>query len=127
MEAPSLLYRGLRENTLRQYLAALLAAGVALALRGFLTQFVADSHPYTTLFIATAFSVWYAGLWPSLFTATAGWLGAKYLFIPPLYSLRIATREERNSTIVYFLISLALILFGDLSRQTITKQRRAQA
>jgi signal transduction histidine kinase len=100
---------------------------VALALRGFLNQFLADSHSYTTLFIATAFSVWYAGLWPSLCTATAGWLGAKFFFIPPLYSLRITTREERNSTITYFLISLAIILFGDLSWRTITKQRRAQA
>jgi len=87
-----------------------LAAGVACALRGLLTQFVADSHPYTTFFIATAFSVWYAGLWPSLFTAATGWLAAKFFFIPPLYSLRIASREERNSAIAYFLISLAIIL-----------------
>jgi signal transduction histidine kinase len=127
MEAPNLLFRGFRENTLRQYLAAVLAGGVALALRGFLNQFVADSHSYTTVFIATAFSVWYAGLWPSLLTATVGWLGAKFLFVPPLYSLRITTREERNSTIAYFLISLAIILFGDLSRRTIRKQRGVQA
>src|SRR3984893_5412156 len=127
MEAPSLLYRGLRENTLRQYLAALLSAGVALALRGFLSQFVADSHPYTTLFIATAFSVWYAGLWPSLLTAAVGWLGVKFFFIAPLYSPRVTTRDERNSTIAYFLISLAVILFGDLSRRTIAKQRGVQA
>ena len=127
MKAPSLLFRGFRENNLRQYLAAALAAGLALALRGLLTQFIADSYPYTMFFIATAFSVWYAGLWPSLFTATAGWLGAKFFLIPPLYSLRIATREERNSTIAYSLISLAIILFGDLSRRTITKQRRVQA
>jgi signal transduction histidine kinase len=127
MEAPNFLFRGFRENNRRQYLAAVLAAGVALALLGVLTQFVADSHPYTTLFIATAFSVWYAGRWPSLCTATAGWLGAKLFFIPPLYSLRMATREERNRTITYFLISLAIIVFGDLSRRTITKQRRVQA
>jgi signal transduction histidine kinase len=127
MEAPNLLFRGFRENKLRQYLAAVLAAGVALALRGLLTHFGTDSHPYTTFFIATAFSVWYAGLWPSLFTATVGWLGAKFFFISPLYSLRITTREERNSTIAYFLISLAIILFGDLSRRTIMKQRRVQA
>jgi signal transduction histidine kinase len=127
MESPSLLFRGLRENTLRQYLAAVLAAGVALTFRGFLTQFVADSHPYTTLFIATAFSVWYAGLWPSLLTAAAGWLGAKFFFIAPLYSLRITTSEERNSAIAYFLISFAVILFGDLSRRTIAKQRGVQA
>ena len=119
--------RGFRENNCRQYLAAVLAAGVACALRGLLTQFVADSHPYTTFFIATAFSVWYAGLWPSLFTAATGWLAAKFFFIPPLYSLRIASREERNSAIAYFLISLAIILFGDLSRRTITKQRGVQA
>jgi signal transduction histidine kinase len=127
MEAPSLAFRGLRENSLRQYLAAALSAGVALALRGFLTQFVADSHPYTTLFIATAFSVWYAGLLPSLLASAVGWCGAKFFFIAPLYSLRIATHDERNSTIAYFLISFAIILFGDLSRRTIAKQRGVQA
>jgi len=96
-------------------------------LRGLLNQFVPDSHPFTTVFIATAFSVWYAGLWPSMLTAAVGWLGAKCLFVPLLYSLRIATREERNSAIAYFLISFATILFGGLSQRTITKQRRAQA
>jgi signal transduction histidine kinase len=94
---------------------------------GLLSQFVADSHPYTTLFIATAFSVWYAGLGPSLLTASVGWLGAKLFFVVPLYSVRITTREERNSTIAYSLISLAVILFGDLSRRTILKQRGVQA
>jgi len=127
MQTPSALFRRFRKHTLRQYLAAVLAAGVALALRGLLTQFVADSHPYTTLFIATAFSVWYAGLSPSLLTAATGWLGAKLFFVSPLYSLRITTREERNTTIAYVLISLAIIVFGDLSRRTITKQRRAHA
>ena len=126
MEAPTLLFRGFRENTLRQYLAAVAAAGVALALRGLLNQFVANSHPYTTVFIATAFSVWYAGLWPSLLTALAGWFGAEFFFVPPLYSLRIATKEERNGAIAYFLISFAIILFGDLSRRTITRQRTTQ-
>jgi len=127
MEAPDLLFRGFRANHLRQYLVAVLAAVLALALRGLLTQFVADSHPYTTFFMATAFSVWYAGPWPSLSTAAAGWLAAKFCFIPPLYSLRIATREERNSAIAYFLISLGIILFGTLSRRTIAKQRGVQA
>ena len=126
MEAPTLLFRGFRKNTLRQYLAAVAAAGVALALRGLLNQFIANSHPYTTVFIATAFSVWYAGLWPSLLTALAGWFGAEFFFVPPLYSLRIATKEERNGAIAYFLISFAIILFGELSRRTITRQRTTQ-
>jgi len=98
-----------------------------VASRSLFTQFVADSHPYTTFFIATAFSVWYAGFLPSLLTATAGWLGAKFFFVSPLYSLKIATIEERNRTIAYFLISLAIILFGELSRRTITKLRKSQA
>jgi signal transduction histidine kinase len=127
MESPSLLVRGFRGNTIRQYLAAVLSAGAALALRSLLSRFVADSHPYTTLFIATAFSVWYAGLWPSLLTASVGWLGAKFFFIAPLYSLRVTTRDERNSTIAYVLISFAVIIFGDLSRRTIAKQRGVQA
>jgi len=127
MKAPNLLFRGFRENNLRQYLVAVLAAGVAVASRSLFTQFVADSHPYTTFFIATAFSVWYAGFLPSLLTATAGWLGAKFFFVSPLYSLKIATIEERNRTIAYFLISLAIILFGELSRRTITKLRKSQA
>jgi signal transduction histidine kinase len=126
MEPARAYLRGSRADPLRPYLAAVLAAGVALALRGLLAQFVVDSHPYTTCFVATAFSVWYAGLGPSLFTATAGWLGARCFFIAPLYTLRIATTEERNSAIAYSLISLAIILFGDLSRRTINKQHKTQ-
>jgi signal transduction histidine kinase len=127
MKARDLVVRGLRENTLRQYLAAVLSAAVALAVRGLLGQFVADAPPYTTLYIATAFSVWYAGLWPSLVTSAVGWIGAELFVIAPFHSLRVTTREERNSVIAYFLISFAVILFGDLSRRTIVKQRGVQA
>jgi signal transduction histidine kinase len=127
MKASNPLFRGFRENPVRQYLVAVLAAGAALALRGLLSQFVEDSHPHTTLFVATAFSVWYAGLWPSLFTATMGWLGAGLFFAPTLYSMQISNREQRNSILAYFLISVAIILFGDLSRRTIKKQRGVQA
>jgi signal transduction histidine kinase len=35
--------------------------------------------------------------------------------------------EEHNSTVAYFLISFAVILFGELSRRTIAKQRGVQA
>jgi hypothetical protein len=95
MEPARLRLGGFRDDTLRPYLAALLAAGAALAFRGLLVQFVADSHPYTTCFVATAFSVWYAGLGPSLFTAMAGWLGAKCFFIaPPLF---VANCNERRT------------------------------
>ncbi|HXN63890.1 MAG TPA: sensor histidine kinase [Candidatus Acidoferrales bacterium] len=126
MEAPNLPFSGLRGNIGRRYLAAGLAAALALAVRGLLAQFGLNSHPYTTLFIATAFSVWYAGFLPSFLTATAGWAVAKFFFIAPFYSLRIATGEERNRAIAYCAISCAIILFGDLSRRTITKQRRNQ-
>jgi hypothetical protein len=96
MEAPNLLLRGFRETTPRQYLAALAAAGIALALRGLLNQFVPDSHPYTTVFIATAFSVWYAGLWPSMLTAAVdGWALSISLF---LSSIRCGSRREKNAT-----------------------------
>jgi len=127
MKTQGFVARGFEENTLRQYLAAVLSAGVALAVRGLLSQFVANSHPYTTLFIATAFSVWYTGLWPSVVTSALGWLGANFFFVAPFHSLRITTKEERNSATAYFLISLAVILFGDLSRRTIVKQRGVQA
>ena len=112
MKTQGFVARGFEENTLRQYLAAVLSAGVALAVRGLLSQFVANSHPYTTLFIATAFSVWYTGLWPSVVTSALGWLGANFFFVAPFHSLRITTREERNSAIAYFLISLAVILWA---------------
>ena len=127
METPSSLFRGFRQNTLRHYLVAVLAAGAALALRAVFAQFLGDAHPYTTCFIATAFSVWYAGLGPALTATTAGWLGAEFLFVPPLYSLRLSTREDLHSVIAYFLISIAIILFADLSRRTIEKQRGVQS
>jgi signal transduction histidine kinase len=126
METPAFLVRDPRENSSRRYLVAVLAAGTALALRGLLAPILANSHPYTLCFVATAFSVWYAGFGPSLLTTIAGWVGADLLFIPPLYSLRIASKEESHGVIAYFLISFAIIIFADLSRRTIAKQRRVQ-
>jgi signal transduction histidine kinase len=126
MEDSSFFGRWFPEGSFRQYLAAAVSAGAALALQIVFPKLVDEFDPYTTLFVATAFSVWYAGMRPSLLTASLGWLGTKCLFIPPLYSLRIATREERTSAMAYSLVSLAIILFGGLSRTAMKKQREVQ-
>ena len=62
-------------STVSKYGIALLAIAAALLLRAALTPWMGSTFPLATMFSAVAFTVWYGGWGPALFTAIAGWGG----------------------------------------------------
>jgi len=48
-------------------------------------------------------------------------LGEQYWFIPPVHSLRIAGNPDVAGAIVYFLVSLTIVIFADTIRRTTSK------
>jgi len=55
-----------------RYSVATATIGVAVLVRLGLTPMLGDTFPLATMFSATAFTVWYGGWGPALFTELAG-------------------------------------------------------
>lgn len=97
---------------LRPYLFSGLAFLLALLVREALTPIVGESLPHATFMVATAFSAWFLGLGPGLFTMILGLPAADYLFTPPIHTWSAFTRAELPATLTYLVASSALVAMG---------------
>jgi PAS domain S-box-containing protein len=108
----------IRESpTAHDYLVALLTIAVAILVRAVMTPLMGTSFPLATMFSAVAFSAWYSGWRPALFTAVGGFLAADAAFIPG--SGMIGGRPlvpELFSVGVYLLSCGSIIVLGEAMR-----------
>jgi signal transduction histidine kinase len=114
------------ENILARYALAAVAALTALLVCLALRPFVVDDVAYVILFPAIAFSAWYSGLGPSIFTIILGLVGARYWFIPPIHSFRIPNPAESIGALVFLFASGTVVLMGELRRRQNEQLRRAR-
>src|SRR5258708_34415923 len=99
--------------TAERYALALVITALFLVLRGVLDSIIGSYVPYLAVLPAVIFCAWFCGLWPSLLAMLIAFLGEQYWFIPPTHSLTIVGTAEIAGTIVYFLVSLILIIFAE--------------
>ncbi len=110
---------------LRDFGIALLTVAVAIVLRFLLTPLMGASFPLATAFSAVAFSSWYSGWKPALFTAVMAFLAADFFFIPGdgrLFGRPLT--PEVFSVSVYLLTCGSIIALGEAGRRA---QRRLEA
>src|SRR4051812_16296988 len=69
--------------TLRPYGLALLAVGLATAIRLGLSPVLGDRFPFLTFFIAIVVTAWYGSLGPSLVAVCLSWLAIERLVLQP--------------------------------------------
>jgi PAS domain S-box-containing protein len=101
-----------------RYSVAVMATLIAIVLRMILQPVLGDLVPLSTLFGAVAFSVWYGGLGPALLSVIAGYMGADWFIMEPLYSLNLNQESA---------IGLGLFLFSSLVVMSLGEEmRRAQ-
>jgi PAS domain S-box-containing protein len=103
-----------RASILKGQGVALVAIAAALAGRFALDPFLGDHLPYVTFFMAVAFTTWYAGLASALTTTLLGGLAALWFFIPPRLSLDISDFSQRLGLVMYGVVSLTYIAFGQV-------------
>ena len=77
--------------------------------------------PYLAVLPAIVFSAWFCGLGPSILSMLLAFLGEQYWFIPPTHTLRIVGTAESAGALVYFLVSLTIIVFAEANRRTAAK------
>ena len=106
------------KSRLLRYTAAFLVTILFLFLRGVLDPMIGSFVPYLAVLPAIVFSAWFCGLGPSILSMFLAFLGEQYWFIPPTHTLRIVGTEEGAGAIVYFLVSLTIIIFAEANRRT---------
>ena len=109
------------ESKPQRYGLALVVTVLVLILRGVLDPVIGSYVPYLAVLPAIVFSAWFCGLGPSLLSMLLAFLGEQYWFIPPVHSLRIAGSPDVAGAIVYFLVSLTIIIFAETIRRTTSK------
>jgi K+-sensing histidine kinase KdpD len=97
-----------------RYALAILAAMVALFLRGLLTPLLGNHDAYHTVWLAVVFSAWYCGLGPSIVATVVSALGVWYLFLPPSHSWAIRDRADVYGLLGFCVFSGAIIALGGI-------------
>jgi signal transduction histidine kinase len=112
---------------MRRYSLAIMAALVALLLRGLLSPFLQQSNPYHTIWAAVAFSSWYCGLGPSIVTTLVGATGIWYWFLPPVRSFALQDPKTEITGIIGFLaFSGVIIALGEANRRSLIRSKSAE-
>lgn len=120
------------KSSLQRYALAFLLTAVFLFLRGALDPVIGTYIPYLAVLPAVVLAAWFCGLGPSLLAMIIAFLGEQYWFIPPTHTLRIVGKADFTGAVVYFFVSLTIILFADTIRRTsaalaITTQKLQEA
>jgi signal transduction histidine kinase len=114
-------------DDIRRYGLAVLAAVVALLLRGLFAPLLGENNPYHTVWAAVVFSAWYCGLGPSIVCTLMGVFGVWYWFLPQKGSFKLDDPKTAISGMVGFLFFSALIIaLGESNRRSLAKRKRAQ-
>ncbi len=113
-------------NVFARYALAVAAVLTALLVCRGLHPHIADQIPYVILFPAVAFSAWYCGVGPSLFTIILGLVGARYWFIAPTHSFRIPDSAQSLGLLAFLLGSGIVVAMGESRRRNTEKLQKAQ-
>jgi signal transduction histidine kinase len=106
------------ERSGTRYALALLATLVALLARLVLNPILGDSLPYIALVPAVAFSAWYCGVGPSIFSVVLALAGARYWFLVPVHSFGIVDRVQAVGILAFVSASGILIVMGEARRRS---------
>ncbi len=117
------------------YVIAVLAVGLALALKLLLDPLTEGESPFLLFFGAVIVGAWFGGLGPGLLATTLAALASDYFFLPPTYSFLIDDVGEGLRLAVFLLegsfISLLVATMRSARRQaearTLQSQRDQEA
>jgi PAS domain S-box-containing protein len=102
-------------SALLRYGVAVLAVGVALALKLLLDPLIAQDVPFLLVFGAIMVSAWYGGLGPGLLATAAAGLATDYFFLPPQGSFPVWSLET-VPLVVFFLEGALVCLLAEALR-----------
>jgi signal transduction histidine kinase len=129
LELRTLLLRFSETQFLRRpfsrYGLAVVAGGVALALRFLLTPLLGSENPYHTVWLGVVFCAWFCGVGPSIVATLLMVAGVWYWFIPDYHSFALASASEIFGLAGFLLFASVIITIGERARRTQAKLNAA--
>jgi PAS domain S-box-containing protein len=101
--------------SLRRYGLALLAVGLATAIRLALNPILGDRFPFLTFFIAIVVTAWYGSFGPSLLAVCLSWLTVDRLVLQPDGAVPFF-RSKPQFVLAFFGVGLTVALLGEAVR-----------
>src|SRR5512140_3406819 len=96
---------GARKKSVR-YIAAIVAAGLALGLRLALDPYLQNFEPFGTFYLAVAFAAWWSGWKPAVLVLILGYLAGDWFFVPPRHALGINEVRGLTHLLTYFFVTI---------------------
>lgn len=110
---------------LKSYGIAVVAVGVATALRLLINPWITLETPFLTYFLAVLLAAWLGGLGPGLFSALLSTVTASYFFIPPYYTWTF-TYGEIIPLIIFCLEAAACSVVSERWKHALRALRTSQ-
>jgi signal transduction histidine kinase len=116
-----------RQDKVRRYSAAMLAAVAALLIRKLLAPALGMENPFHTAWAAVVLSAWYCGVGPAILAIVLDLIGVWYWFLPPAGSFQLANPKAGISGILGFAIFSGLIVaLGEAHRRSLARSLWAE-
>ena len=98
------------------YTVAVVAVLAVAGIRWLLNPVFGDTAPYVTFFLAVTIAAWYGGTRPALLAAVLSAVLARLLFIPPRFSLALASGPDVVGLVVFLANCVAIAYLGGRMR-----------
>lgn len=113
-----------------RYGVALLSVTLTLIGRLLLHPFLENDAPLLLFTLSVMVSAWYGGYGPGVFATLLGAVIGSYLFLEPLYSLKIANTSDRVAVALFVLTGVMISVLSQAlraSRQRAEEQEKERA
>ncbi|MFO0850539.1 MAG: PAS domain S-box protein [Gemmataceae bacterium] len=109
-------WRPTDESRLRGYIVALLAATLAVLIRGLLDPLLATDHAFVIPLLAVVAVSWYQGFGPGVLTLLVGMAAVVYWFVEPVNSFVIGRQSDQVAVGLFLFVGFACALLGEAQR-----------
>ena len=116
-----------RQSRLAGYGAAVILLIVVIALRWLVIPEWSLSHPYLLFYPVIILSGWYGGFGPGILATLLTAVALTYLWMSPLYSMRIRDVQDVATVLLFIAIGFAISLLNEARRRAEDRARTAES
>ena len=114
-------------SRLAGYGISLALVALVVVLRWFVIPNWSLAHPFLLFYPAIIVAGWYGGFGPGVVATILAAVALSYLWLPPLYSLRIRDADDVTSLLLFVAIGFAISLLNEARVRAERRARDAEA
>ena len=109
------------------YAASLVLVSIVVFMRWFVIPQLSLAHPYLFFYPAIIAAGWYGGFGPGVVATVLAAAAVTYLWLPPLYSLRIHDIQDATGLLLFVAVGFAISLLNEARVRAERRAREAEA